>query len=267
MKLTRVLLLELLGIGLATLLVIPTAIGSVTFDSNNSYVEVRGGVIDDYGDYVESPYYDIQTISDTTLPLDRTAGLYGWADLEYGSSDAQAGLSLSVATVGESTMIEGNIWASAGSDWVSGGDVMAEAYAHIELLFSVAETHSFEFQAYDKEAYSTYYGLHTGDRYGSCVFCDRSSYIEDTIVIGMLDPGSYLLYVTVTAESLNDDYEYPVDGGVRMSMVLTPAPIPIPAAVWLFSSALAGIGFLTRRRKGVDETNTGTLITKSCLCT
>ncbi len=31
----------------------------------------------------------------------------------------------------------------------------------------------------------------------------------------------------------------------------SPSPVPIPAAVWLFGSAMAGLGFITRKRKGV----------------
>ncbi len=30
---------------------------------------------------------------------------------------------------------------------------------------------------------------------------------------------------------------------------ITPNPVPVPAAVWLFGSALAGLGFVTRKRR------------------
>ncbi len=38
------------------------------------------------------------------------------------------------------------------------------------------------------------------------------------------------------------------------AIVRDPAPVPLPAAVWLFGSAIAGFGFITRKRKGVVTT-------------
>ncbi len=34
----------------------------------------------------------------------------------------------------------------------------------------------------------------------------------------------------------------------------TPTAVPLPGALWLFGSALAGFGFITRKRKGVEAT-------------
>ena len=56
----------------------------------------------------------------------------------------------------------------------------------------------------------------------------------------------------VTVDELGRIYLVAEDSGTPNSrlFVLTPAPIPVPAAAWLFVSALAGLASVVRSRHG-----------------
>lgn len=60
-------------------------------------------------------------------------------------------------------------------------------------------------------------------------------------------PGKLVTSLTVTADSTNDNRANP-DLALAAIQV---APVPLPAAGWMFVSALAGMGLLSRRRKAV----------------
>ena len=60
---------------------------------------------------------------------------------------------------------------------------------------------------------------------------------EKLASLGALTAGSYDLFVTAS-EPVGEDFSYTV----------TVSAVPLPAAVWLFGSALFGFGFLTRRK-------------------
>ncbi|MCP4343383.1 MAG: VPLPA-CTERM sorting domain-containing protein [Desulfobulbaceae bacterium] len=70
-----------------------------------------------------------------------------------------------------------------------------------------------------------------------------NSFLEYTFT----DPGTY--YITV-GEYLGPGMAGPISS--LGSYVLHVSAVPIPAAVWLFGSALAGLGLMTRKRKGVE---------------
>ncbi|MCP5013072.1 MAG: VPLPA-CTERM sorting domain-containing protein [Aestuariibacter sp.] len=56
--------------------------------------------------------------------------------------------------------------------------------------------------------------------------------------------------MTLNDAILRDDP--PAQENYGSFLVRPVAPVPLPAAVWLFGSAIAGFGVITRRRKGVD---------------
>lgn len=63
---------------------------------------------------------------------------------------------------------------------------------------------------------------------------------------GILNPGSYTLQVTGnTFGSTTDSHSY--SGNLSIGNV---AAVPVPAAVWLFGSAIAGLIGISRRKKG-----------------
>ena len=51
--------------------------------------------------------------------------------------------------------------------------------------------------------------------------------------------------------ALRSDYIHSTTGSAtgKGEWTVTPAPVPLPAAVWLFGSALAGLGFISRKKK------------------
>ncbi len=55
--------------------------------------------------------------------------------------------------------------------------------------------------------------------------------------------------LTVGGESARDDSPGLFVGSY---LVRQASPVPLPAAFWLFGSALAGLGLITRKRKGVE---------------
>ena len=50
--------------------------------------------------------------------------------------------------------------------------------------------------------------------------------------------------------ALRSDYIHSATGSAtgKGEWTVTPAPVPLPAAVWLFGSALAGLGFISRKK-------------------
>ncbi|NND53340.1 MAG: VPLPA-CTERM sorting domain-containing protein [Gammaproteobacteria bacterium] len=83
-------------------------------------------------------------------------------------------------------------------------------------------------------------GFEAWTRYDGC--CD--SYLYIYLDSAMTDSGGVISILTTSYEARfypgGDDYRY-VTGG-------TISAVPIPAAAWLFGSALAGLGWLRRRQ-------------------
>jgi hypothetical protein len=81
--------------------------------------------------------------------------------------------------------------------------------------------------------------------YSTCTY-SNNSFFPPPYSTKSLAPGAYELYLTAAATG-PEYMDSPVGGSA--SFTLSFAPVPIPAAGWLLSSALAGLSWLARQRK------------------
>jgi hypothetical protein len=90
---------------------------------------------------------------------------------------------------------------------------------------------------------------------------DWTGYQEHVSIEGLLANGSYAIDSVGTGDWLNIiSVTYSADGpfctsmcyfdlaGIEVDNIVVGAAVPIPAAVWLFGSALAGLGWIRRRK-------------------
>jgi hypothetical protein len=65
---------------------------------------------------------------------------------------------------------------------------------------------------------------------------------------GFLTAGTYTFHMSIYAyPQLDDGFQY-VPGGEQQQVGVVFSTVPVPAAVWLFGSALAGLGWMRRKQ-------------------
>lgn len=69
-----------------------------------------------------------------------------------------------------------------------------------------------------------------------------------TLLFPNLAPGSYIAFVGGTTYSNQGSSGNNAARGIGGTLSILPSAVPIPAAVWLFGSALAGMGIIGRRK-------------------
>ena len=82
--------------------------------------------------------------------------------------------------------------------------------------------------------------------YSTCTY-SNNSFFPPPYSTKSLAPGAYELYLTAAATG--PEYMDESGAGGSADFTLSFAPVPIPAAGWLLSSALAGLSWLARQRR------------------
>ncbi len=245
MRSIRVLMAALLGIGITTLLTMPTAMAAVTFTSNNSFLEASGG-IDDYFSGSTDDYSEYLSITDTSLPVSAFESVGGLVEIEdqfftTGGATSDSLLSLNISQAGSVVTINGDVSSFADIYPASDQFASASAEAVIDLLFSVDTGYGFAATVSGDNFGGTLLFALTHPGSGGTVFSFEPPSNEITF-FGSFTAGDYRLQ----ARALSDDFAF---SDMIFSMDLTPSPVPIPAALWLSGSGLLGLIGLSKRKK------------------
>lgn len=104
-----------------------------------------------------------------------------------------------------------------------------------EIVMERSDGGAFAVYALDSASYALGYGAFFGTLAGG-----------GTVELAFADIGTGN-WLNLTRLSYLDDFAYSYDKYVHMDNIVVSA-VPIPAAVWLFGSALAGLGWLRRKQ-------------------
>lgn len=261
----------------AGLAALPTvAIASVIIVSNNSNIQ-SAAFASVSGEPPASDSQDAFFITDTSIPAAFGDTVAAHAEVSGGGppsgsayADATATLSGTVSQGGAVVTVTGNGSAQASESTMqaySGGSAAAAASSTLSLVLQLDTAYAYSFSTGPVAITPQF----AGATFVAAVLADLDNntnlFFTDTILTGcdfgcaslpapyegsfsgMLAAGTYGFSISATMNELNyAPFDYAEASFANASLVLTPvlAPVPIPAAVWLFGTALGLLGWVKR---------------------